>query len=59
LSDNYAKIIQNNLDRLFHNVPENLTQALPAKKKGNSFEFEAFGEICEIGTEGITPYASS
>jgi len=54
LSDNYAKIIQNNLDRLFHNVPENLTQALPAKKKGNSFEFEAFGEICEIGTEGIT-----
>ncbi len=54
MNDNYAKIIRNNLDMLFRSVPENLTQALPGKKKGTSFEFEAFGEICEIGAEGIT-----
>ncbi len=54
MSGNYSKIIQDNLDRLYRNLPENLAQALPAKQKGNFFEFEAFGEICEIRPDRIT-----
>lgn len=54
MSDNYANIIQNNLNILYNNLPENPALALPAKQKGNAFEFEAFGEICEIRPESVS-----
>jgi len=53
MSNNYAKIVQDNLEKLFENLPTDLADALPAKQDGDSFLFEAFGEICEIRSDGI------
>jgi hypothetical protein len=53
MTDNYAKIVQNNLDRLFRNLPEGLAQNLPAKQEGERFVFRAFGEKCLIQPGGI------
>ncbi len=51
--DNYAKIVQDNLERLYGNLPKDLSLALPAQQDGKNFLFEAFGENCEIRPEGI------
>jgi len=53
MSDNYAKIVRDNLEKLYENLPWDLAVALPAHQNGNSFLFEAFGETCEIRTDGI------
>jgi hypothetical protein len=53
MGDNYAKIVQNNLKRLYGNLQEDLAQALPSKRDGNSFLFDAFGKKCEIRPDGI------
>ena len=53
MGDNYAKIVQGNLKRLYGNFPENLAQALPAERDKDSFLFHAFGEKCELGPGGI------
>lgn len=53
MGDNYAKIVQGNLKRLYGNFPENLAQALPAGRDKDSFLFHAFGEKCELGPGGI------
>jgi len=53
MSNNYAKIVQDNLEKLFENLPANLADALPAKQERDSFLFEAFGETCEIRSDGI------
>jgi len=53
MSDNYAKIVRDNLEKLYENLPGDLTGALPAHQNGNSFLFEAFGETCEIRSDGI------
>ncbi len=54
MSDNYAKIVQGNLERLYGNFPENLARALPAERDKDSFLFYAFGEKCELGPGGIS-----
>ncbi len=54
MTDNYARIVQNNLNQLYNNLPENLAKNLPAKQNGDSFIFDAFGEKCTIKPEGIT-----
>ncbi len=54
MTDNYAKIAQDNLDQLYRNLPENLTDNLAAKQNGDRFVFHAFGEICEISPNGIS-----
>ncbi len=53
MSNNYAKIVQDNLKKLFENLPKDLARALPATQNGDAFLFEAFGETCEIRSDGI------
>ncbi|QTA90765.1 DUF3786 [Desulfonema magnum] len=53
MQDNYAKIVQDNIDKLYSNLPENLADSLSATREGEGFVFEAFGERCEIQPEGI------
>ncbi|MBW2603218.1 MAG: DUF3786 domain-containing protein [Deltaproteobacteria bacterium] len=53
MSGNYAKIVQDNLDKLFENFPKDSARALPAEHNGDAFLFEAFGETCEIRSDGI------
>jgi hypothetical protein len=53
MSNNYAKIVQDNLKKLFENLPTDLADALPAEQNGDGFWFEAFGETCEIRSDGI------
>ena len=53
MSNNYAKIVQDNLKKLFENLPWDLADLLPAHQNGDSFLFEAFGNTCEIRSDGI------
>jgi len=53
MSDNYAKIVKDNLERLYLKLPEDLARDLPADQSGDRFVFEAFGERCEIQPDGI------
>jgi hypothetical protein len=53
MSSNYAKIVRDNLNKLFENLPPDLARALPARQTGDAFLFEAFGETCEIRNDGI------
>jgi len=53
MGDNYAKIVQDNLKRLYGKLPNDLARALPAQQNGKNFLFNAFGENCEIRPEGI------
>ena len=54
MPDNYGGIVQDNLRRLYDNLPLDLPKNLPAKKVGEQFHFNAFGEKCVIGPDGIT-----
>jgi hypothetical protein len=53
VTDSYAKIVQNNITRLFNPMPKDLAENLPADKSKNDFVFTAFGETCEVGPGGI------
>ena len=53
MSNNYAKIVQDNLKKLYENLPSDFADVLPAQEDGNSFLFEAFGDRCEIRSDGI------
>ena len=53
MSNNYAKIVQDNLKKLYKNLPTDLADALPAQQNEDSFLFEAFGDTCEIRSDGI------
>jgi hypothetical protein len=54
MADNYATIVQDNLNQLYANLPKDLEKNLPGKKEGERFVFEAFGEKCLIEPKGIT-----
>ncbi len=60
--DNYARLVQENLNRLYQNLPENLSASLPAQQNGQQFSFKAFGNTCRITPERIdcdgAPYSS-
>jgi hypothetical protein len=51
--DNYAKIVQDNLSRLYDNLPKDLGRNLPGEQDGDRFVFDAFGEKCLIEPKGI------
>jgi hypothetical protein len=51
--DNYTKIVLNNLEALYKNLPEGLKTDLEAKKAGKDFSFRAFGKECLISPNGI------
>jgi hypothetical protein len=48
MTDNYAKIVQDNLDRLYGDLPDDLAKNLPGEQEGERFIFDAFGEKCVI-----------
>jgi hypothetical protein len=54
MTDNYAKIVQDNLNQLYNNLPKDLAKNLPGDQKGEQFVFDAFGEKCLIEPKGIT-----
>ena len=53
MTENYTKIISDNLDQLFKDQTRELAQCIPANKRGDSYTFRAFGETCRISPEGI------
>ena len=53
MTDNYSKIVRDNLDRLYGNLPPDLAKNLPAEQDGDRFVFDAFGEKCRIEPDGI------
>lgn len=46
--------MQNNLDRLYSDLPDDLAGYLPAQQDGKRFIFDAFGEKCVIQPQAIT-----
>ena len=54
MTDNYTKIVEDNLDKLYFNLSQNLSKNLPGKQEGERFVFDAFGEKCMIEPKGIT-----
>ena len=54
MTDNYTRIVENNLETLYANLPPDLADNLPARQDGDRFTFEAFGETCTIAPEAIT-----
>jgi hypothetical protein len=54
MADNYEKIVQNNLDRLYTELPVDFSQNLPGKQDGKGFVFDAFGEKCRIEPDKIS-----
>ena len=54
MSDNYTKIVQQNLHKLYTKLPPDLERNLPGHRNGQEFMFDAFGEKCTITPRGIT-----
>jgi hypothetical protein len=54
MTDNYAKILKNNLGQLYENLPQDLAINLPGEQEGKRFVFDAFGKSCRIEPEWIT-----
>lgn len=50
----YRKIILKNLDRLYMKLPGDLHEKLDAKRFGDDFHFNAFGERCRIHPDGLS-----
>lgn len=53
MTDNYARIVRSNLEKLYGNLPADLARNLPAQQSQDRFEFDAFGASCVIRTDGI------
>jgi hypothetical protein len=54
MTDNYARIVQDNLHRLYAGSTKDLAARLPGRQSEGRFIFEAFGDTCEIAPDGIT-----
>jgi len=54
MTDNYAKIVQDNLDQLYGNLPKALADNLPAQQDKDRFIFHAFGEKIVIQPDRIS-----
>ncbi|BBO84874.1 hypothetical protein DSCO28_54400 [Desulfosarcina ovata subsp. sediminis] len=54
MTDNYQTIVNDNLKRLYANLPEDLNTRLPASRDGRCFAFTAFGQKSVIAPDGIT-----
>lgn len=46
--DNYGKIIQGNLQKLYNNLSDDQIRSLPCARNGEELVFEAFGKVCRI-----------
>lgn len=54
MTDNYTKIVRDNLKHLYSNLPRYLAKNLPGEQDGERFILYAFGEKCIIQPNGIT-----
>ena len=54
MADQYACIAQNNLKRLYADLPADLDRLLPGVRDEARFIFPAFGETCAISADGIS-----
>ena len=53
MADNYTKIVQDNLNKLYADLPKDLAKNLLGEKDKQGFVFNAFGEKCRIEPGGI------
>jgi hypothetical protein len=53
MNENFLAIQQEYLQQVWSRQPEELEAALPARRKGNCFHFQAFSELCELRPEEI------
>ncbi len=53
MTDNYAKIVRDNLEKIYANLPPTLATALPARQDEDEFHFTAFARPCRITPKGI------
>lgn len=53
MTDNYEKIVQDNLHRLYAAPPPDLAARLAAHQGGDALIFDAFGEKCRLSPTGI------
>ena len=53
MTDNYSKIIQDNLKRLYSKLPSDIDAALPGSKIDDTLVFTAFGKECRITPDSI------
>jgi len=53
MDSNYLKITNENLNRFYSNLPEDIEKTIPARRNGDGFLFNAFGGICRIQPDGI------
>lgn len=51
--DNYTRLIQDNLDKLYASLPRDLDQCIRAEKEEEAFRLNAFGCTCTIAPDGI------
>ena len=51
--DNYEKIVRDNLDKLYQNLPDDLDRLLPGRRRNDQFYLKAFGKSCRIRPDGI------
>lgn len=51
--NNYSRLIQNNLDKLYESLPGDFDQCIEAIREEDRFKFDAFGNPCTISPEGI------
>lgn len=54
MKSNLLKIQKDYLRELFDQPVVDLEQSIPAKRKGETFHFKAFGEPCSVSPDGIT-----
>ena len=52
--DNYEKIIRDNLDRLYKNLPEHLDRLLPGQLQADQFRLRVLGHSCQIRPDGVS-----
>ena len=52
--DNYEKIIRDNLELLYKNLPQNLEGLLPGQRDQDVFRLKAFGQLCQIRPDGVS-----
>ncbi|WDP93203.1 MAG: DUF3786 domain-containing protein [Desulfobacter sp.] len=54
MMDNYTRLIQDNLDKLYGSLPANLEQCIRAAREEDRFKLSAFGCDCTIAPDGIS-----
>jgi len=53
MEDNYTRIVEANVAKLYANLPRDLADRMGASQSTEQFTFAAFGGICRIESQGI------